>query len=146
MGNKFAFQNEELTHEILAAAIEVHKCLGPGLLESAYQFCLLSELEDRGLKSRQEVAVPLIYKNKKLDCGFRIDFLIEDTIVVELKSVETLLPIHESQILTYLRLMNKQIGLLVNFNVSMLKSGIRRCVLKASDTLSSSGQGPGNSR
>jgi len=81
VSNTVVFQEQELTHEIIAAAIEVHKLLGPGLLESAYQFCLLSELEDRGLKCRQEVTVPLIYKNKKLDCGFRADFLIEDKII-----------------------------------------------------------------
>jgi GxxExxY protein len=129
MSKTVIYQNQDLTHAILAAAIEVHKHLGPGLLESVYQFCLHSELEERGLKSRQEVTVPVMYKSKKLDCGFRADFLIEDQIVLELKSVETLLPIHESQLITYLRLMNKRIGLLINFNVRMLKNGIRRCAL-----------------
>src|SRR3989344_5477798 len=115
---------------------------GPGLLETAYQWCLEIEFKEKGWAYQQEQAVPLVYKNRKLDCGFRLDFLIEDKVILELTSVEKLLPIHEAQLLTYLRLLNKQVGLLINFNEPVLKRGIRRCVLGAKDSLSSSGQGP----
>lgn len=120
---------EELTKKIIAAAIEVHKHLGPGLLEIAYQTCLASELEDLHLNYQREVTVPLTYKGKKLDCGFRVDFLIENTVILELKSVEVLLLVHESQILSYLRFMDKRVGLLLNFNEPILKKGIRRFIL-----------------
>jgi len=103
-------------------------------LETAYRFCLCFEFENLGLKFKQELIVPLVYKNKTLDCGFRADFLIENKVVLELKTVETLVPIHESQLLTYLRLMDKQIGLLINFNEQILTKGVRRCVLKANET------------
>jgi GxxExxY protein len=89
------------------------------------------ELKERGLHCKQELAVPIIYKNYRFDSGFRLDLLVEDKVIVELKSVEHLMSIHEAQLLTYLRLFNKQVGLLINFNVSMLKNGVRRCVLKA---------------
>ncbi len=125
------YQHEELTHKIIASAIEVHKFLGPGLLESAYKLCLAFELDSYGLRYDQELHVPLIYKNRKVDCGFRLDFLVENAVVLELKSVDSTLPIHQAQLLTYLRLMNKQVGLLINFNVAVLKTGIRRCVLNA---------------
>ncbi len=125
------YQDEELTHNIIAAAIEVHKTLGPGLLESAYKTCLLMEFEEMGLNYKQELMTPIVYRNKRIDCGFRIDVLVEDKIVLELKSVEHILPVHEAQILTYLRLLGRQVGLLINFNVSVLKKGIRRCVLDA---------------
>lgn len=121
--------DQELTSKIIAAAIEVHRHLGPGLLEIAYQTCLAAELEDLGLKYQREVAMPITYKNRKLDCGFRIDFLIENEIIVELKSVEVLLPVHESQILSYLRFMEKRVGLILNFNETILKKGIRRFVM-----------------
>ncbi len=130
------YQEQTLTSEIIAGAIEVHRCLGPGLLESTYRTCLGIELESRGLKYVREMPVPLIYKGAKLDCGFRLDFLIEDSVIVELKSVESFEPIYESQLLTYLRLLNKQVGLLINFNELTLKKGIRRCVLGAKDSLS----------
>ncbi len=120
---------QELTSKIIAAAIEVHKHLGPGLLEIAYQTCLAAELEDLKLQYQREVAVPLTYKGRKLDCGFRVDFLIESAVILELKSVETLLPVHESQILSYLRFMDKRVGLLLNFNEPILKKGIRRFVM-----------------
>lgn len=132
------YQDQELTHKIIGAAILVHKNLGPGLLETAYRFCLGLEFEALGLNFKQEVAFPLIYRNRKLDCGFRADFLVEEKVVLELKSLEILLPIHESQLLTYLRLMNKQVGLLINFNETTLKNGIRRCVLKATETVNTS--------
>src|SRR5579872_1380767 len=115
---------QELTSKIIAAAIEVHKHLGPGLLEIAYQTCLAAEFEDRQVKYQREVLIPLNYKNRKLDCGFRLDFLVENEVIIELKSVETLLLVHESQILSYMRLMNKKIGLLLNFNEPILKQGI----------------------
>lgn len=134
MGKTFVeYQEQELTHKIIAAAIEVHRNLGPGLLESAYRFCLALELENMGIHFKQEVVTPLIYRNRKLDCGFRADFLVEDKVILELKAIEGLLPVHEAQLLTYLRLMNKQVGLLINFNESSLKKGIQRCVLKAND-------------
>jgi GxxExxY protein len=125
------YQNQDLTHKIISAAIEVHKNLGPGLLESAYRQCLCMEFKYSGLQYEHELMAPLIYKGKKLDCGFRVDFLIEDQVILELKSTDSLLPVHKSQVLTYLHLMNKQVGLLINFNVPILKDGIRRCVLNA---------------
>ena len=115
--------------------MEVHKNLGPGLLESAYRSCLCLELEFVGLRYKHELAVALVYKNKKIDCGYRIDFLIEDQVILELKSVESLLPVHKAQVFTYLHLMKRQVGLLINFNVPILKEGIRRCVLKAHESL-----------
>jgi len=133
--------DQELTSKIIAAAIEVHRHLGPGLLEIAYQTCLAAELEDRELKYQREVVVPLTYKNRKLDCGFRVDFLIENEIIVELKSVEVLLPVHESQILSYLRFMRKRVGLILNFNESILKKGIRRFVMDQKDEAISLTQG-----
>ena len=123
------WQHQELTSQIIAAAIEVHKHLGPGLLEIAYQTCLAAALEALKLQYQREVPVPLIYKGRKLDCGFRLDFLVENVIVLELKSIEALLPVHASQVLSYLRCMDKQVGLLFNFNESILKKGIRRFVL-----------------
>ena len=113
----------------------MHKNLGPGLLESVYKVCLCFELENRGLPFKCELMVPLAYKNRKLDFGFRLDLLVDDKIIIELKAVESFLPVHEAQLLTYLRLMEKQVGLLINFNVPFLAkgSGIRRCVLKAEE-------------
>ena len=116
-------QERALTYKILAAAIEVHKILGPGLLESVYQNCLSVEFENVGLKYSRERAINFEYKNRKIDSGFRIDFLIEERVVLEIKSVETILPVHESQLLTYLGLSDKTVGLLVNFNVTILKNG-----------------------
>ena len=127
------YQDEELTGIIIAAAIEVHKTLGPGLLESAYKTCMILEFEERGLRYKQEMIAPFVYKNRRVDSGFRFDFLVEDKVVVELKSVEHLHALHEAQLLTYLRLLEKQVGLLINFNVKVLKNGIRRCVLGAQD-------------
>ena len=120
---------QELTHKIIAAAIEVHKNLGPGLLEAVYRLCLGLEFENYGLKYQKEVSIPLLYKDKKIDHCFRLDFLVENELVLELKSIETMLPVHEAQVLTYLRLSGKQVGLLINFNVPVLKMGIRRCIL-----------------
>jgi GxxExxY protein len=117
-----------LTHGIIAAAIEVHRHLGPGLLESAYQECVCYELSRIGLAFTREVSLPLSYKGLKLDCSYRIDLVVEDSILVELKSVEQILPIHSAQLLTYLKASHKQIGLLINFNVRVLKQGITRVV------------------
>jgi GxxExxY protein len=119
----------ELTEIIIGAAIEVHKALGPGLLESAYLVCLRKELTLRGVPFTCEVALPVNYKGERLDCGYRVDLLVDGRIVVELKSVTSLEPIHDAQLLTYLRLGGWKIGLLINFNVPVLKDGIRRRVL-----------------
>jgi GxxExxY protein len=118
-----------LTHKVIAAAIEVHKNLGPGLLEAVYRLCLELEFESCGLKYQKEVPIPLVYKDKKIDHCFRLDFLVENELIIELKSIETMLPVHEAQLLTYMRLSGKQVGLLINFNVPILKMGIRRCIL-----------------
>ncbi len=119
----------ELTQEIIGAGIEVHKVLGPGLLESTYEECLCKEFELRGIKYQRQKPLPVTYKGYNLDCGYRLDILVENAIVIEIKSVEKLLPIHEAQILTYLKLGNWKIGLLINFNVPLLKYGIKRKVL-----------------
>lgn len=116
-----------LTEKIIGAAIIVHKELGPGLLESVYQTCLYIELESLQLKIRKEVELPVMYRNQLVsDNGFRIDLLVEDLIIIELKSVERVQPVHAKQLLTYLRLANKSLGLLINFNELMLKDGITR--------------------
>src|SRR5215467_1783334 len=114
----------ELTHEIVGAAIEVHRWLGPGLLESSYRECLCHELSLRGLKFRRECKLPLVYKGILLDCGYRVDVLVEELVAVELKTVQALAPVHEAQLLTYLRLGGWKVGLLINFNVAVLKDGI----------------------
>lgn len=121
--------DNELTHAIISAAIEVHRNLGPGLLESTYRNCLIQELSLRGLKVGSEQPIPVVYKSVKLECGFRLDLLVEDTIVVELKSVEAIALVHEATILTYLRLSHHRIGLLINFNVAILKQGVRRYII-----------------
>ena len=121
--------DNDITHEIIGAAIEVHKRLGPGLLESAYEECFAHELGLRNMRVERQVGVPVVYKETKLECGYRIDLLVEGRIVVELKSVESLAPIHEAIILTYLRLSGHRIGLLINFNVAILKDGVRRFIV-----------------
>ena len=115
-----------LTGKIIGAAIEIHRALGPGLLESAYEACLLYELRLRKLKVEPQKAMPVFYKDVMLDCGYRVDLVVEDQVIVEIKSVSSLAPIHEAQLLSYLKLSNCKIGLLINFNVSLLKEGIRR--------------------
>jgi GxxExxY protein len=117
-----------LSNQIIGAAIEVHKALGPGLLESAYQTCHRRELELRGVEVETEVPLPVVYKGEKLDCGYRMDEVVGGLAVVELKSVERLEPIHEAQLLTYLKLSGLWLGLLINFNVPVLKQGIKRLV------------------
>ncbi len=117
----------DLTSRIISAAMTVHSSIGPGLLESVYQECLRTELEYMGIHVDTEVAVPVIYRDKEISSnGFRIDLLIEDTVIAELKSVEEVKPVHKKQLLTYLRLMDKPIGLLINFNEALLKNGITR--------------------
>ena len=116
----------KITEIIIGCAIEVHRALGPGLLESAYEECLAYELQLVGLKVERQKAVPVIYKEKKLDCGYRMDLLVENQVVLELKTVDALCPVHEAQVLTYLRFAEKRIGLLINFNVTVLKNGIKR--------------------
>ena len=118
-----------LTKEIIGAAIEVHRNLGPGLLESAYEECLCSELLNKGFKIERQKSVPVVYKDVKLECGYRIDGLVNETVILELKSVDNIIPVHEAQILTYMKFANKKIGLLINFNVTVLKNGLRRFVL-----------------
>ncbi|MFZ1135178.1 MAG: GxxExxY protein [Candidatus Korobacteraceae bacterium] len=120
---------QALTRDIIAAAIDVHRALGPGLLESAYQACLCHELNLRGLDFVQQVELPLTYKEVKLDCGYRVDVIVSNRVVLELKSVQEILPVHEAQLLTYMRLTNVHVGLLINFNVAVLKNGIKRRVL-----------------
>ena len=121
--------HEELTEQIIGAAIDVHRELGPGLLESVYEECLCVELKLRNLSFTRHVPLPVTYKGAKLDCGYRIDLIVQNTVLLELKCVEKLIPIHEAQLLTYLRLSNIKVGLLINFNVPILKEGIRRRVL-----------------
>lgn len=119
----------ELSSIIIGCAIEVHKQLGPGLLESAYQECLFYELKNKGLNVIKEKPMPIIYKEVKLDHGYRIDLLVNDSVVIEIKSVEFLTDVHTSQLLTYLRLGNYKLGLLLNFHVTTLKNGIKRVIL-----------------
>ena len=120
---------DELSKRVIGCALEVHRHLGPGLLESAYEECLAHELSCAKLSLRRQVELPVEYKGIRLDCGYRIDLLVAEKLVVELKSVEQLLPIHEAQVLTYMRLAGTPIGLLINFNVPLLKQGIKRFVL-----------------
>lgn len=122
-------KTEELTHRIIGAAIEVHRAIGPGLLESAYEECLCEELTLRQIQFERQRALPVVYKGMRLECGYRLDLLVANIVVVEVKAIENILPIHEAQLLTYLKLGGWKIGLLINFNVPMLKQGIRRLVL-----------------
>jgi GxxExxY protein len=119
---------DQISRRIIGAAIEVHRHLGPGLLESAYQSCLVFELKKLGFRVEEQKPLPIVYKEVKLDCGYRLDVVVEDEIIVEVKAVEKLLPIHEAQLLSYLRLAHKKVGLLINFHVPVLKSGLKRIV------------------
>lgn len=121
-------KENELSHIIIGLAIDVHNALGPGLLESAYQECLFYKINKEGLKVEKEKAMPLIYEDVKLDCGYRIDLLVENKLVIEIKSVVELNDVHLAQTLTYLKLGNFKLGLLINFNVTLLKYGIKRVV------------------
>jgi len=120
--------DDVITSQIIGAAIEVHRELGPGLLESAYEKCLCHELTLRGLTCERQVALPIQYKGVQLDCGYKLDVVVEQLVVLELKTVDKLLPIHEAQLLTYLKLSHRQLGLLLNFNVPALKDGLKRIV------------------
>jgi GxxExxY protein len=120
---------DELSNKIIGCAIEVHRNLGPGLLESTYAQCLAHELKIEGMPFKLQYPLPVEYKGIKLDCGYRIDLLVANSLIVELKSVENVLPIHQAQLLTYMKLSGIKIGLLMNFNVKYMKSGIKRMVL-----------------
>ena len=124
-----AEKRDPLTEKIIGFGIEVHRQLGPGLLESAYEECLCFELKQVGIPFARQVALPVIYKDIRLDCGYRMDIVVEDSVVIELKTVEKLLPIHQAQLMTYLRLGKAKTGLLMNFNSAVLKDGIKRVVL-----------------
>ena len=117
------------SERVIAACIEVHRHLGPGLLESAYELCVAHELELRGLRVVRQRPVPLRYEGLALDCGYRLDLVVEETLIVEIKAVERLLPIHHAQVLTYLKLTGLSVGLLVNFHSTVLKNGLRRLAL-----------------
>jgi GxxExxY protein len=119
----------EISGQVIGAAIEVHRNLGPGLLESTYETCLAHELEMRGLCTERQKTLPVIYKDIRLDDGYRIDLIVDQKVVVEIKSVDELAPVHEAQVLMYLKLSNLRLGLLINFNVPLLKQGIRRFVI-----------------
>jgi GxxExxY protein len=122
-------ENDPLTEKIIGAAIEVHRVLGPGLLESAYEECLCHELHLRGIAFVRQQPLPVVYKGVRLDCGYRLDVVVEGRVIVELKTVDRILPIHEAQLLTYLRLAGIRTGLILNFNVPVLRQGIKRMVL-----------------
>ena len=128
---------QELTGEIIGAAIEVHRELGPGLLESSYEICLARELELRRISFEFEKPLPLEYKGVRLDCGYRLDLLVEGEVIVEIKAMDSLAPIHEAQLMSYLKLSGYRVGLLINFNVTVLKDGIRRIVNDFPDSLRS---------
>ena len=123
----------KLSNEVIGAAIDVHRILGPGLLESAYETCLSHELGLREIKYQKQIKLPVEYKDVLLDCGYRLDILVEDEIVLELKSVEKILPIHDAQLLTYMKLGGWRLGMIFNFNVPLLRNGIKRKVLNFKD-------------
>ena len=117
-----------ITEKIIGCAISVHRGLGPGLLESAYEECLCYELTEAKLLFERQVPLPVVYKGVKLDCGYRMDLVVEDSVIVEIKAVERIIPVHEAQLLSYLKLHNKKVGLLMNFHVPILKNGLKRIV------------------
>jgi GxxExxY protein len=122
-------EKDTLTEKIIGAAIQVHRELGPGLLESTYETCLSYELSLNGLKIERQKAIPIFYKGRKLDAGYRLDLVVEDQVIVEIKAVSELMPIHEAQLLSYLKQIGTGRGLLINFNVKLLKNGIRRLIV-----------------
>lgn len=128
-GMRLVQEVNKITEAVIGASIEVHKHLGPGLLESAYEECLCHELNLRNIPFKRQVPLPVTYKGTKLDCGYRIDLLVNDEVVVELKSVDHIMPIHEAQALTYMRLGDWKVGLILNFNVPILVKGVKRLVL-----------------
>ncbi|MDX8401630.1 MAG: GxxExxY protein [Mariprofundaceae bacterium] len=126
-------QVNDVTDAVIGAAIAVHRELGPGLLESAYEACLAFELADRRLSIERQVSLPVRYRGQRIECGYRMDMVVEDCVILELKAVESLSALHEAQLLSYLRLSGKRVGLLLNFNVRIMKHGIRRLVLGHDD-------------
>jgi GxxExxY protein len=120
---------ERVAQEIVDAAFKIHSKVGPGLLESTYQTLMIYERTKRGLVVEQEVPVPLIYEEVRLDAGYRLDLLVNGCVIVEIKAVDRLHPVHEAQVITYLKLLNKRLGILINFNVKLIKDGIKRVVL-----------------
>jgi len=128
-GRSVEWPHKDITEKIIGAAIDVHRALGPGLLESAYEECLCHELNLTGLTFRRQVELPIRYKGVQLDCGYRVDLVVQEAVIVELKCVEKLLPIHDAQLLTYLRLSGIRVGLLMNFHTPALHQGIIRKVL-----------------
>jgi GxxExxY protein len=127
-GERIQMNENEISLEIVRAALEVHKALGPGLLEKAYEECMCREFSIRGIQFTRQVEVPVIYKGIKLDCGFKLDILVEDLVIIEIKAVARVLPVHEAQLLTYLKVTEKKLGLLINFNETKVKYGIRRVI------------------
>ena len=125
----------KITETIIGAAINVHRELGPGLLESAYEACMVFELAQAGLKVEQQKPLPIVYREVKLECGYRLDLMIENEVIIEIKSIEKLMPIHQAQLLSYLKLSECKVGLLINFNVKVLKDGIKRVVNNFPDSL-----------
>lgn len=125
MGDK---SPNDISCQVIDAAMKVHSTVGPGLLESTYTTCLLFELHRRDVVARREVEMPVIYDGVRIDCGYRIDLLVEETVIIEVKCVDSLVPVHQAQLLTYLKLSGHQVGLLINFNVAHLKDGIKRLV------------------
>ena len=123
------YERDPLTDQIIGFAIEVHRHLGPGLLESAYEECLCYELNENGMDFKRQVPLPVVYKSVRLDCGYRMDIVVANRLILELKAAERLLPIHEAQVLTYMRLSGIPTGLLLNFNTPVLRDGIRRLML-----------------
>ena len=123
------YERDQLTNQLIGLAIEVHRHLGPGLLESAYEECLCYELKETAIAYQRQVPLPVVYKSVRLDCGYRIDIVVENRLILELKATERLMPIHEAQVLTYMRLSGIDTGLLLNFNTPVLKDGIRRLML-----------------
>ena len=129
VGEPVSAQIDRIAAEVVDAGFQVHKALGPGLLESAYEECLVHELSERGLRVGRQVSMPIAYKGVNLDAGYRMDILVESCVVVEVKAIEALLPIHQAQVMTYLRLSGLRLGFLMNFNVQMFKTGVRRIAI-----------------
>ena len=125
---------DQITRRIIGAAIEVHRHIGPGLLESAYEACMAYELKQLGFRVEQQKPLPVLYKEVKLDCGYRLDLVVEDAIILEVKAIEQLAPIHDAQLLSYLRISGMMVGLLMNFHVRVLKNGIKRIVNEFPDS------------
>ena len=126
--NELSPNHDMIAREIVDSAFAVHTALGPGLLESVYEQCLIHELQTRGLRVERQVILPVLYRDIRIDAGFRMDALVDDLVVVEIKAVERIMPIHEAQFLTYLKLSRKRLGLLINFNIPLIKDGIRRLI------------------